>query len=345
MSSAEGSRLLRRFSGALTVACWLISATVSAQEGPAEIARRDLLTQAEEARHAGDHGRALDLALRAGRLRMTPSLRLMLAQEHDAMQQPLAALQQAGGCVREATADASLRNRERILESCSALVTALEPRVGRVTLRVAEPLPAGLTITVAGALVADALWGVPYPVQPGAVLIEASAPRHVAFRQEITVVPGASREVTITLADAPQEVGTPVPLDSHDARSSLAISPGVIDQPSRSRWWTAGWVGLGIGGVSLGVGGVALGLRESSRSYFNQNCPSSGILNDNCANEIAYGNTLSSVAIGAFVGGGVLATVSIIALLIAPTKGPLPNRAWNCGPSQVGSGLSCGFRF
>ena len=85
-------RALRAMTFAVSLA-WASVAT--AQTSPTEIARRDLLDQAEAARAAGDHARALDLATRASQLRVTPSLRLLLAQEHQALGHVLEALDQS----------------------------------------------------------------------------------------------------------------------------------------------------------------------------------------------------------------------------------------------------------
>ena len=68
----------------LIAGCLLLAASeCPAQTSPTEVARRELLQGADAARAAGDHPRALDLARRAGEIRMTPSVRLLLAQESE----------------------------------------------------------------------------------------------------------------------------------------------------------------------------------------------------------------------------------------------------------------------
>ena len=132
----------RVFVGAALSVC-LFSSVAVGQDAPSEIARRDFVTQAQEAVAAGDHPRALDLATRAGRIRMSTSLRMMIAQEHNALGHTLDALDFAFRCAHEAEANQGLGDRERILEACTALERSLRTRVGRVTVHVPEKLASG----------------------------------------------------------------------------------------------------------------------------------------------------------------------------------------------------------
>ena len=184
---------------AVVVAGAIAPTDVFAQAGSDIAARRDLLERAEAARHANDHVHALDFANRAGRLSMTPSLRMFIAAEQNALNQFADALGSAEQCVHDADADQTLRNRAEILNGCNALVQQLRNNVGRVTVDVSQPAPSGMQIHVNSNLLNDAFWGVPYVVTPGTVVIEASAPGYVSSRQEIAVATGAVVDVPVTL--------------------------------------------------------------------------------------------------------------------------------------------------
>lgn len=319
-----------------------------AQENPAEIARRELIAQAERARQDGDHTRALDLALRAGAVRWTPSLRLLAAQEHNAVGHLLDAYGMALTCTREAEADPEMRNRDRVVGACRGVADSLEHRVGRLILRVRDPAPTGLQVRIAGAVLPPALWGVAYPVLPGVVGVEATAPEHESVRNEIPVVAGEVSEMTLYLARLPPE-----PLIRPQLTATLvhadAVLPIARDSASGRTLRTLGWIGIGTAVVGVGVGGLALGLREESASAFNRECPAgpTGTLSAVCQSRIDTGSTLSSVMLSGFIVGGA-ATLAAVVLFVAapPSRGvAAPARAWVCGPQLVPAGAGCTGQF
>lgn len=244
----------------------LWAGAAGAQAPTEEVARAELIRQAEEAREAGDHARSLDLAARAGRLRMTPSLALLLAQEHGALGHLLDALAMARRCALDAEADENVRNRRRLLAACTSLVDTLAARLARVTLRVPSPAPEGLTVTVNAEALREAFWNVPYPVPPGVVTVEARAPGAQPFRQELQLREGDQREVRVVLAPGAAPAVPP--------RGTVAPPPprGPATPPAGPspawRWWReeGAWV-LGVGaGASLALTGLFLGLRALSLS-------------------------------------------------------------------------------
>lgn len=248
-------RALRAMIFAVSLA-W--ASVAAAQTSPTEIARRDLLDQAEAARAAGDHARALDLATRASQLRVTPSLRLLLAQEHQALGHVLEALDQSASCAREAAADTAMNNRERILEACRALSASLAPQVGRVVVHVPDP-PAGAVVRVAGSELNSALWGVSYPVVPGVIEVDAEGPGGARAHRTVTVAAGATEEVEIVLphlAPVVRRVDAPLP-PPIVARTSPGVGP---------------WVVMGLGAATLGASLAFFFLREDALAARDAEC-------------------------------------------------------------------------
>src|SRR5690349_3172205 len=94
----------RRAATAAAAACaaFLWAGSAGAQNAAAIAARRSLIEQAQQARRAGDHVRALDLAERATQISMSPSLRLFIAQEQTALGRLADAFGNADLCGREA---------------------------------------------------------------------------------------------------------------------------------------------------------------------------------------------------------------------------------------------------
>lgn len=245
----------------------LLPATAAAQgsESPAEAARRGLVARGDEARRDGDHDRALSLYTRAGELRMTPSLRQMLAYEHHALGQALEAYDHASRCLSEAAPDREIRERERIVETCSAIVRRYRGRVGLVVVRAPQPRPAGLRVFVQSREVPPDLWAAGQPVLPGAAVVEARDDEGGTFRDELTLDAGATRDVTIALtrpaAVAPPRAPTPAPTPRPPTRP-------VTRGPGAGPWF------LVVGGALAFGAAVAFGvLREEARTDRTAACP------------------------------------------------------------------------
>lgn len=252
----------------------LASSECFAQTSPTEVARRELLQNADAARAAGDHARALDLARRAGEIRMTPSVRLLLAQESEAMGALLEALDHASGCVREAEADATLRNRATILENCRALETALRPRLGSVVLHLDAP-PPGTVIRMAGHEIPAALFGVPVRVMPGAVVVEVAGDGVEASREEVQVTAGASVDVTPQVRALERVVAH---VESTATTQTASPPPVAASTPPvivvrESGPGPAPWILVGLGAAAAVTGVVLFGLSESARSEREEACP------------------------------------------------------------------------
>ncbi|MBI5513117.1 MAG: hypothetical protein HY909_05070 [Deltaproteobacteria bacterium] len=279
-----------------TATAWAQPATPSVDREREEAIRAELISQAEQASDGGDHTRAVDLASRAGAIRMTPSLRLLLAQEHNALGHTIDAYEFATRCVREAQADPNTRNRERVVEACNALVEDLRNRVGRVTIQVSNP-PPGLQVRVAGGEVSQALWGIPYTVTPGTVVVEATAEWYNPFRREVTVAAGENVDVGVTLVRGP---GRPPPPGGGSGGGGGGIRPYI------------GPIAVGGAGVlSLVLSGVFFGLRNNAVSNRDEACSADGCFPralDFDARARTF-NTLTNVTLGlgaaAVVGAGV----------------------------------------
>jgi hypothetical protein len=228
------------------LALLLTPAWSRAQEAPS---RRDLLVRAEAASREGQHADALALAEAAGRMQMTPSVRMFLAEEHEALAEGgvrgrhlLDAAAMAQACVRDANAQPTLNNRDRILARCTVLLQRLNARIARVRVVVAATPPAGTEVRLDERRLTDAEWNTPIEVLPGESVVEARSPDGRVFRQTVRLAAEGSATVTVRFS--------PVALTS--APGALADRP-----PAASPVWprVVGWslVGVGAVGVALGV--------------------------------------------------------------------------------------------
>lgn len=295
-------------------------ATGSAMAQPSgreELARRDLIEQAEQARRSGDHARVVELAEQAGRIRQTPSLRWMLANARAELGQVVSGLAEARACVREAEIDAGLRQREAILAGCRGLVEQLEHRVGYVTLRVEGGAPEGLVMHVAGDEVNAALLGAAVPVRPGQVQVVAEAPGRERFEQTVEVAAEGRAEVTVRMRLVEAEaVG-------EDRGTTGGIAPprtaGSRQRPATSSGGgvrAAAWGTLAASLVLAGVGTAMIVLRESPVGDYNRDCEA-GESSGACGTLLDDITRYEAAAIGTFVGAGVSAVVSVVLFAVS----------------------------
>jgi serine/threonine-protein kinase len=145
---------------------------------------------------------------------------------------------------------------------------SIEPRVPKLVVAVApESRVEGLTVTANGSPRNSGTWGVAIPVDPGDVLVEATAPGRSPFKATVSAVEGKEATVEVPLLEAsPSQAPAP----------GLAASPA----PARLEGGTGGSsmrpIALGVAGlglVAIGVGSVFGVTAMSKWSDSNSHCP------------------------------------------------------------------------
>lgn len=145
-------------------------------------------------------------------------------------------------------------------------IAAVEPHLPRLTVKVVAPETDGLSVAIDRAPLGKAAWGIATPVDPGAHVVEASAPGRLPFKSTVELASGEAKALEVPLlAEDPKAVAT-----------RQAPAPG---EPPRAPWGAsatrriAGDIALGAGALALGVGAY-FGLRTMSIwSDANANCP------------------------------------------------------------------------
>lgn len=163
--------------------------------------RRVLLADAARSAEGGRHDEALALAERAGRIQMTPSLRLFVAREQRSVGRFADALRSADLCVLEAERQRAIPDRRQIQSDCRELSLQLEASVGRVVLQVVDgENMSDLRVNLAGREMDPAMVSQPNAVTPGRVMLEVSALGFQSVRREINVVAQRTARLTVRLA-------------------------------------------------------------------------------------------------------------------------------------------------
>jgi tetratricopeptide (TPR) repeat protein len=180
--------------------------------------RPQLIDEARAAHKAGDHGKAAALYRRAGEMELGPALEAALALEEEESGAFAESTLHAQQCVREATADRKLADRDRILRNCQDLELRLVPRIGYLVVEVTDR-PEGAEIQVAGQGTSKVTQGVPSVVTPGAVLVKAKAPGRIVHWENVEVAAGQTKTLKVDLTPMPDGSGALTPPQKQEIRA------------------------------------------------------------------------------------------------------------------------------
>jgi hypothetical protein len=238
----------------------------------------------------------------------------------------------------DATAGAKSAGQAERERAARERAAALEPKLSRLTIEV-KSQDAGLEVKRDTQVVGRAAFGTAVPVDPGAHVVEATAPGKKAWSTRVQVPPNAAT-IAVTVPaledDASAHIAKPPTAPSTDtpqAASAAASTgtpppPSAAEQPSSGGLGTQKTVGLIVGGAGL----VAVGVGTAFfLSYKSKNDEASGICPDSpmsCSSaDIARHASLVDEATqartNAFIGlgvGGAAVLAGTILFLTAPSS-------------------------
>jgi hypothetical protein len=219
----------------------------------------------------------------------------------------------------------------------------LEPLLSKMTIIVPPEVKVdGMKVTRDGQIVEPVALGVAIAIDPGKHVIEASAPRKLAFHTEVTV-DDAHKNVEVKvekLADAPMQW----------ARTNQPqIVEKVVEVPSSITPLRIGGIVLGSLGIASVIVGSALGLvaNDKYQSALKNDCnndPSTctpvGVTNGATAHDLA------NIATGLFVGGLVAVAGGVTLFIVgAPSRPASTQSAFRVLPLPGGAAASFGGTF
>lgn len=260
-------RRLRVVSAVLSVML-AVSAPAQAQtevDSETRSIARELALQGAEAFERQDYRTALDRFQRAATLFRAPSIVVMLARSLAQMGRFLEALDRYEETQRLPLPPDAPEAFRLAVDDARSEARALRARLPRLEVRTAtETPPKGLTVTLDGRPVSEALLNIERPIDPGAHQLSVTAPGSAPFREEFSMNEGERRVVTLP-PFAPRVV---------DERVVVAPRP---TSAAPARTWALVLGGVGVAGLGVGVttGIVALGHRSNLESECNPGCPSS----------------------------------------------------------------------
>jgi hypothetical protein len=134
---------------------------------------------------------------------------------------------------------------------------SLEPQLARIIITVSpDARPQGLVVKRDGIEVTQPIWGSAVPIDPGAHVIEASAPLKVPFKRDVDAQSGATVTVDVPKLDDKAEPALAPP----PAAPPPPSSPPPQSPPPQADTHSNGSTQRTIGLIAAGVGVAALGL-------------------------------------------------------------------------------------
>jgi hypothetical protein len=272
--------------------------------------RQIYLQRAHDALRAGNGPSALEWATRAGEMKMTPSVRVFIAQR----QAELGAYTEAHGnaalCMDEAERDTHLADRGAILRVCASLVARLRAHIGMLTVHVAGAVPSSLQVRVAGRVIRPTSYGAPVAVNAGTVMVEAVADGYRPLRYEIRVNAEENAEATLALERVPT------------SRAAVPVLPTAVRSKSafKRRPSIGPWLVMGTGAAALGVSLALYFVRNDAIATLESACVPPDRLR--CTDTPTHREQLSTITSLntwtniAFIGGSLFTTAGLTYLAV-----------------------------
>ena len=221
-------------------------------------------------------------------------------------------------------------------------IKALEPKLTRVRMVVEKKID-GLEVRRDGALVGEAQWGVPLPIDPGEHTFEARAPKKKTLLKTATISgAGTTSDVNIpVLEDDPLAVSSPGPAPEKPKDASKST-----DDNGRGARLTVAAITAGVGVVATGVA-VAFSVSANSKwSDAHEACPANKCTN---ASDVTLGESAgraADIATLFYVVGAVGLVAGATLWLTAPSPPSTGARSLRIAPnvSTTEAGLTLGGR-
>jgi hypothetical protein len=260
------TRIARTLAGA-ALALWLPTVALADSSPADQAAAQELFDQGRRLTDEGRHGEACAKFEASQRLDPGAGTLLNLATCNQRMGKVATAWTQFNEALSLAIRDG---RRDRI-SFAREHIAVVEPELPRLTLNVRMPDVEGLSISIDGAPLGKAAWGVAAPIDPGNHVIAANAPGRLPFKIAVELAKAETKSIDVP----PLAVDPNAAARREEPASSEAPTAPVRASPARR---IAGEIAIGAGVLALGAG-VYFGVRTMSLwSDANAHCP-----NDICS--------------------------------------------------------------
>ena len=323
-----GSHVARVGVAGVLASALAVSTSRAAPADPVERARA-LFAQAESDEDSERWSDAIVKLRAVAQVKLTAGVRyhLALCEEH------LGQLARALSDYRDAEDQARLENAQDVLRIVGKQVSALDPRVPRLTIRVVPPLPA-VSLTLDGAPIDDGPTHAARPVEPGVHYVEATAPGRATSTTAVTLREYESRLLDVSVGEAVREPSSATSSPSPSPSPSPSQTTTLPSQAPRPR--AAPIVATTVSVALAGAGAEAFLIAGAEHDSAVHTCS----LTPNPAADACdwLKNRVRAwdfTAAGAW-GGALLAATTALVLWAKPSADSASAVTWMLGPTAVG---------
>jgi hypothetical protein len=228
---------------------------------------------------------------------------------------------------REAASEAQAGGQFERAQAGRTRAEKLEPQLSRLIIEVPEEARVGgLEITRNGAPLPSSVWGIPLPVDPGRLIVEARAPGYLPSSQEVAIEkgPGQARVTLGKLQPAPQQAQASMPMvtapiEAAPPASPVVASPAPMEDTRNKKYKLAGLI-IGGTGAALLIVGAGFGGRAIKKANEAEDL---GCRGDTCppgpgVDVTDEARTAANVANVGIIGGAVLLVGGALTYFLAP---------------------------
>lgn len=299
-----------RLATLLTVVFVIAWASVAAAQASDPAAGEALFREGRAAADAGNYQKACEKFHESHRLDPAPGTVLNIAD----CEEKLGHIATAWTLYQEVMQKFPARDERYTI--AQERVTALEPRVPKLAIRLAAGAPSDSVVRRDGVELKSASLDTPLPVDPGKHEIVVEAPGRAKSSVTIDIAEGDTKRVSVS----------PGPVTSTSDKG-----PGKTKSSSGGK--TAGYVLGGIGIVGIGVGTVTGLMVLSKKSTVDDNCdPKTKLCNQTGKDAADSGKTLGTISGASFILGAV--ALGAGAYLVLSSKEKEPTEV-GIGPGQL----------
>lgn len=291
---------------------------------------RDLFAEAQKHERDGNWQAALEALNKIAGIKLTPGVQYHLALCKEKLGMIVEAFKDYQAAEREAQA----QNVQDVLQAVKGPLAALREKVPRLKVTVPSEVK-DPKVTIDGAPLDAASFGMEIPVAPGDHRIEASAPGRAPFDGKVPTKPGEIVVVPVILprvAMAPAPVPAPAPgKEAQPATTSPAETPPAEEEPTSSgkQSRTGAIIATGSAVFLVATGIAAFAIADGKQSDAREQCAQQA----SCDDLRGPVRTWDTVALGAWIGGAVAGTIAVV-LWLKPSKSDASS-AFMVGPGMV----------
>lgn len=232
-------------------------------------------------------------------------------------------LASAWATFREAESIAMQRSEAARAQVAKKRAAALEPRLPKLSVMVAQGNPPDTVVKQGGTVVPRESWGLALPVDAGSITIEASAPGRKPWSTTIKIEgEKASSSVDVpVLEEAPMEQQEAPAPAAAPAKTPVALPNEAPAETAGSGQRTIGLIVGGAGVIGVGLG-TFFGLRAKSKNDSSKDhCPNDpNICDQQGVNLRDQAKSAATLSTAFMIGGGALLAGGVVLYLTAPSS-------------------------